>query len=384
TLQGDFYRGVAERLANEEITLGGGNILGRWTRAFSDEKNFTLQAYYDQTHRDVPGTYVQNVNTYDVDFQYHFGIGERHNVVLGASYQLTHETVGTEVLVRADPPTLDRNLFAGFVQDEITIRDDLLFTIGTKLEHNSYSKFELQPSVRLSYQLTTNQFLWGAISRAVRTPSRIDEDIFIPATPPYALAGGNGFNSEEVLAYEIGYRAQLHRNVLGSLSTFYNVYDDLRTVNPVTRQIENGAEGETYGFETELTYQVLESWRLKAGYTLLQEHFRVKSGRSDLNNGLAEKSDPQQQVSLRSYLDLPGRLELDTSLRWIDTLRSVNNGAATRIPDYVSLNVRLGWRATDNLEFSVVGQNLVDRHHPEFNLSREIERSVYGKVTWRF
>jgi iron complex outermembrane receptor protein len=257
----------------------------------------------------------------------------------------------------------------------------------------------LEPGARLQWNLTSKQLLWGAVSHAVRVPSRIDRDISQPAPPSIViLKGGRNFDSESVLAYEIGYRAQVGPKTSVSLSTFFNDYHDVRSTTtsppdpvfnlPFPFFFENNLEGETYGFELNASYQVRDGWRLHGGYTLLREDIRIKPGRTDFNNARNETSDTPHQLSLRSSMDLPGRIELDLDGRWVDT-RQVNNvGAVATVPGYAELNVRLGWRAGDRLDLSVVGVNLLHDRHPEFGAPTptrvEIGRSVYGKATWRF
>jgi iron complex outermembrane receptor protein len=241
--------------------------------------------------------------------------------------------------------------------------------------------------------MTTNQMVWSAVSRAVRTPSRVDRDIAEPNPPPAILVGGSNFESETVIAYEAGYRAQLGRKISGSISTFYNDYNNVRSLsfNPTTifpLFFANNLEGETYGFEISANYQILDWWRLHAGYDLLKEHLQVEPGQVDLNNSLNETSDPQHQVSLRSSMDLPYHLELDTGARWVDTLHNNNNGVVGTVPSYFEMEARLAWHPTKQFEVSIVGQNLLHSHHPEFGVPaatrEEIRRSVYGKVAWRF
>jgi iron complex outermembrane receptor protein len=83
-------------------------------------------------------------------------------------------------------------------------------------------------------------------------------------------------------------------------------------------------------------------------------------------------------------MDIPGNIEFDWWLRYMDKLP--NND----VDSYITLDVRLGWKPIENLEFAIVGQNLLDDQHPEFtsefikSLPAEIERGVYGKITWRF
>jgi iron complex outermembrane receptor protein len=151
---------------------------------------------------------------------------------------------------------------------------------------------------------------------------------------------------------------------------------------------ENNLEGNTYGFELNATIQLLDRWRLYAAYRLLEQDISIKPGKMDFNNALNETADPEQQFSLRSLVDLPHRMELDAGLRWIDQRRVNNVGVPAVVPAYVDLDLRLGWHATDAVEISIAGQNLLNPQHAEYGVPSptrvEIERSVYGKVVWRF
>jgi len=244
--------------------------------------------------------------------------------------------------------------------------------------------------------------LWAAVSRAVRTPSRIDRDLreptLLPAPfPASILNGGDDFRSETLIAYELGHRAQLGTTLATSISLFYNDYSDIRSTTPgpagfpsfgFPLVFANNLEGETHGLELSATWQPFESWRLRGGYNLLEEHLQVKAGRVDFSNALNETSDPEQQVTLHSALDLPAKLQLDIGLRWVDTLHNNNGPTPGTVPSYVEADARIGWLMNDRLEFSLVGQNLLHDHHPEYGFPSparpEIERSVYGKVLLRY
>jgi len=211
TLQGDGYASDLDATSPMNSETAGGNILGRWSHVISEDSDTTLQTYYDRTHRQItPLGFTEDLHTFDIDLQYHVKFAERHNLVVGTAYRYTHDSVKNGPPLSFLPPELDRNLFSGFLQDEITLYDNLFFTLGTKLEHNDYTGLEFEPSGRLAWSFTTNQMLWAAVSRAVRMPSRIDRQLFAPSTPPFLLAGGPDFVSETVLAYELGYRAQVH------------------------------------------------------------------------------------------------------------------------------------------------------------------------------
>lgn len=414
TLQGDYYNNDEGIPTGGNSKIIGANILGRWTHSFSKDSEMSLQLYYDKTRLTLPtpasplviagiplapaGIFMDSLDTYDMDFQHSFRLGMRNRVIWGLGYRFTHDEVVNAPNLAFLPTHLDQQLFSGFIQDEFTlIPNRLSLTLGTKLEHNDYTGLEIVPSGRIQWNIKPDHTLWAAVSRAVRTPSRIDRDISQPApgVPPFfivLLSGGSEFDSETVVAYELGYRGKLSSRIFSSLSFFYNDYNKIRSTSfsPTVLPLffENNVEGKTYGFELNLNYQVNNWLRLTAGYNLLREDIDVKAGRFDFNNALNETADPEHQFSIRSFIDLPQDVELDAGLRWVDTLRINNAGTADTVPSYFELDVRLGWKPINNLEFSIAGQNLLHDHHPEFGLTspdrREIERGVYGKMVWRF
>jgi iron complex outermembrane recepter protein len=408
TVQGDVYEGHEDEQTGGTSDTSGENILGRWSRRISDTSDLGLQSYVDRTHLSNPaapliinglqfagpGIFQDDLTTYDVDFQHRFRIGTANGIVWGWGFRYTHDVVSNAPSLAFLPPTLDRDLYSVFAQDEIALRSDLSLTLGSKLERNDYTGFEVEPNVRLSWILDSKEALWAAVSRAVRTPSRIDQD-FSEAAPPHLvlLEGGSNFTSESVVAYELGYRVQLDQQLSASVSSFFNHYNDIRSTSITPKTIlpfffANGLEGDTDGLEFSSNYQVSDTWSLHAGYTLLQEHLHVKPGQTDLNDALNETADPQHQFSLRSSLNLPRRAEFDTALRWVDTLRTNNGAVVGTVPSYFELDTHLAWHASDRLEFALVGQNLLHNRHPEYGFPGperpEIERTAYGKFTWRY
>jgi iron complex outermembrane recepter protein len=233
-----------------------------------------------------------------------------------------------------------------------------------------------------------DQTLWAAVSRAVRSPSRIDTELLAPSTPPFVLqGGGDRFDSETVIAYELGYRAELTQRLGLSIATFFNDYDDIRSVEPIAGApgqfiILNGLRAKTYGVELSATWQPLEWWRLRGGYTYFRKEIRLGNS-GDINRGRGEGNDPHHQFLVQSMVNLPANLEFDSVLRYVDNL----NQRGPLVPSYASLDLRLAWQSTPNWEFAIVGQNLLDKRHAEFGAPatrQEIPRSVHGKVTWKF
>ena len=402
TLQGDIYGGNESLVTGGTVETSGGNLLGRWTHTLANDAEVRLQVYYDRTHLSDPaaatafagaGILVDDLDTYDIDFQHRFPLGSSQKVVWGLNYRQTQDVTENAPALAFFPTSLDHDLFSAFVQDEINFAGNVSLTIGTKLEHNEYTEWEVEPTVRLQALPSPDHTLWASVSRAVRIPSRIDRDLFQPRTAPYVLTGNNRYCAETVIAYEAGYRAQLASRLSGALSFFYNRYDDIRSVSltPVTAlplYFDNNLEGETYGFELTANYKVLEHWHLHGGYNLLREHLRVKPGHFDLNNALNETADPKSQLSLRSAIDLGDAVELDLSLRHVASLRINNNRVPATVPAYTELDLRLAWHPTAAIEISLTGQNLLHGRHPEYGIpgpnQEQIQRGGYAKISWHY
>src|SRR6184192_2500411 len=390
TLQGDLYDGRIAQDSGGDIAVSGGNVIAKWSHTLSERSSLAAHLYYDRTHRDIPGVFGEDLDTYDVDLQHSARLGARHAVVWGLGYRLINDRVVNSSSVAFLPSHVARQWFTGFVQDEIAlVPNRLQVALGTKIEHNDYTGFEIQPSGRLNWTLGPSATLWAAVSRAVRVPSRIDRELFVPAQPPYFLAGGPDFHSEEELAYELGLRHQ-QGSVALSVATFYSRYHGLRSLEqvnppaPVPLVIGNGQDGESYGTEVTAEYWLAHRWHVRAGYTELRVHVWPNPGSTDKSKGATESQAPDRQFQLQSWVDLPVHLGLAAWFRAID---DINNQL---VPAYAELNVTLTWQPTSKLDLSLVGQNLLHDRHREFGAPpasptapdprRDIQRGVYGTV----
>ncbi|SDR71325.1 TonB-dependent receptor [Opitutus sp. GAS368] len=388
TLQGDAYDGRFGRTGPDDIGAWGRNLLGRWSRTLAENSDLRFQVYYDHTSRIIPASFTQTLDTYDFDFQHRFPLGRRHDITWGAGYRVVEDGVINTPANAFLPPQVTRQMFSTFVQDSISLDDDRLhLTLGTKLEHNDYTGFELEPSIRAAWTPAKNRTLWAAVSRAVRTPSRIDRDLFSPATPPYRVSGGPSVVSEKLVAWELGYRQALTDRLALALATFYNDYNDLRSLEPLNPPAafpiarNSGLRGHSSGAELTMEWRVTDTWRLHAGYTELRVHTERQPGNTDLTSDRNIARDPNRQLTLRSQFDLSSRWEFDSTARYVGP---INNQV---VPGYTELDLRLGWHPTSDWAFSLAGQNLLHAQHAEFNVQggrREIARSVYGQVTWSF
>jgi len=427
TVQGDAYRGSAGgrnaytslaplspappfffRDVDERTDLAGFNNLLRWTHELGEDSDWTAQTYYDRTERTLNELMLrENRDTVDFDFQHRFRLAEIHGIIWGFGYRNTRD----QFINPADltpigflPPSRADDLFSYFVQDEITLRDEFLFlTGGAKFQHNDYTGFELQPTVRLLCTPTDRQSIWAAVSRAVRTPTRTDDDVsltlspaaFAPFPPPAGplapvfprILGNRDVDSEEVVAYEIGMRAQMTERFSWDLALFLNDYRSLRTAVPgpltvdptvpayyANQIIAGTGTGITYGFEPALNYRATDRWTLSGAYTFLRMDVDVDT-----------ENSPRNRVYVQSSHDLGNDWEFDLMGRYVD------NVPGQGVPAYLMMDARLAWYPTDVCELYVVGRNLLDSAHPEFSgnpflgtMATEVQREVYGGFALRY
>ena len=394
-----------------DTPISGGDLLGRWMREYSETSNLVLQAYYDRSERgEAPiSGYLE---TFDFDFQHSFGLDLNQEIIWGLGYRSIRDGMEGSFTSSFDPSSRTYSLFSAFVQEEISLAADRVrLTLGSKFEHNDFTGFEVQPSFRLLWMPAENHTGWAAVSRAVRTPSRSDRDIrsafevILPGqmgldSPTFVtLHGDRGFQSENVIAFELGYRAQLDARFFLDLATFYSIYDDLLTVEPglpfpapdsdplyfvAPAIIGNRMSGSTYGAELAVDLQVRKNWRLRATHTCLNIDIDLDEGSAYLSGLEWEGVSPRHQLSLRSLLDLPCGLEFDLWGRYVGALPDID------LDGYFGFDARLGWKLSDRLEFSIVGQNLLEARHAEFRaphgptLNTDVQRGAYGVFRWRF
>jgi iron complex outermembrane receptor protein len=381
TLQGDAYRGSLDQAIGDDSSISGNNLLGRWNRDLAEWGQLQIQSYFEHTERDIPGTFAERLNIFDVEFQHGLRAIGAHRLTWGGGYRYGDDHVTNSAFLAFLPA--DRRLRWGnvFVQDEIALEENLRLTLGTKFENNYYTGTEPLPSARLAWKPEPQRLLWGAASRAVRAPSRIDRDFFVTAGPT-RLNGGSDFVSEVVKVFEAGYRAQPSPQATYSISVFHNIYDKLRSLEPAPGGfvLGNKMEGTTDGLEAWGNYQAATNWRLSAGAFFLRQQLRLKPDSGDTNVSAAG-NDPKRQFMLRSSLDLPGRTELDIRVRYVSALPNPS------IPAYSALDMRIAWRLLRELELSVVGQNLLDSGHVESGnpaTANEMARGAYLKLKWNY
>lgn len=383
TLQGDAFFARVDQAPSARDNYGA-NLLVRWSAPLNDTSELTLQGYADHFYRHQPGVFRQRLDTFDGIAQFGWRPHAAHRVLLGAGYRTALDRSETPSPALAFIPG-DRTLSWGhaFAQDEFALSDDLSLTFGAKVETNVYTGAEFLPNLRLAWQPQPHRLLWGALSRAVRAPARIDRDFYQPAQPPhFILAGGPEFVSETAHVVELGYREQSSDALFWSATLFHNDFDRLRSVEPRIDgpRLENLLRGRVYGIEAWAEWRVAPWWRVAAGGVRQRVDFEREAGSQDVASLASLSFDPSGWWKLRSSFNLPRDVELDATVRRVGGLHAVN------APPYMALDVRLGWRPTAPLEVSVTVKNASDAGHVEWGPAAgpaEHPRTVFVRAVWR-
>jgi iron complex outermembrane recepter protein len=387
TVQGDVYRATENQLQQADVMIDGANLLGRWQHRFSAQSELQVQAYYDLTERYSPtgdGAFV--LRTYDLQIQQSVALGASHRLVWGAGERVDDYAITNTTTLLFLPAARALTLGNVFAQDTIALSRSLSATVGLKMEDDPYSGWSALPDARLAWRLNDANQLWAAASRAIRSPTPFDVDVVEKVGPTVFLTGNSQFEPEKVWAYEVGYRAQPAPQLSFSVSAFYNVYDDLRTIEPDSSTVfiplhwGNLMAGDTYGLELWGNYQVTDWWRLSPGFSTVHKRLHFQPGASGVLGLPQAGDDATGHGSVTSSMDLGHNLTFDASLRYVSALPD------PALPGYYNMSARIGWRAIRNLELSVTGSNLLNARHLEFPApyGEEISRSVIVQAQWNY
>ncbi len=419
TLQGDIYSGdehqkvypyytennILPALEEDNSTVNGYNLLARWQQSGTKNSSWTLQAYYDFTERDEIFA-KQTYKTIDLDFQHRFQLFERNDIIWGLGYRHVTDKYRSSDLLVMDPAEQTMHLYSFFLQDDFSlIKDKLTFSLGSKFEHNKFTGYEVQPSARLLWKPSQQQSVWTAVSRAVRTPSRFEQDITVimaktPIPPDYTtvaiqrMQGYPDMDSEKVISYEVGYRYAESNRFSADLALFYSQYHDVREYSYSTAgaQISNDAEGFSKGLEVSFQYAPVNWLETQINYTFMDVRMKTAGATNPLFNTNAtvlSYSSPRHQVSASANISLLDNVKLNLFGRYVDAIKYSSPSVLSKVDAYFALDANLIWKITENFEFKLAGQNLTDPEHLEFMSEyftppTEIGRSIYGQLSFNY
>lgn len=372
----------------------------KWSHVNSETSDYSLRLSYTYEHAGRGGDTGWS-NSLEVEFQDHFQPFESHDVVWGLAYKANFMHIGSSLAISATRADVTQDVVSGFLQDDISlIPSQLRATIGTKVEYNNFSGFDVEPSARLIWTPNDKTSLWAAVSRAARTPTMAEHYMLHlwgvipnpvdPTFPPIELmvTGNREFKSETVTTYELGYRLNPLDNVSLDLAAFYNDSSGLLSVEygaqafaltPVPHVTQalimgNYVRAHAVGFELSGEWQPTQGWRLRGSYAYWNGNAAKDGGDRATTNLTTLGQVPRNQFSFRSSADLPGDLETDITIRYVGALTYTSIGA------YMAVDARLGWRPSESFDLSVVGQNLIGPPHTEFNATIDTLPSVAARL----
>ncbi|MBX3324283.1 MAG: TonB-dependent receptor [Nitrospira sp.] len=376
------------RTAAEDARLSGTNTMLRWTHTFQKANELAVQVYYDRIGRNEL-SFHESRQTYDLDLQHRFSLPFNQDVLWGFGYRHTTDTLSESALLSFDPSQRTLTTFSGMLQDEIRLfNDSVRLTIGSKFLKHTYTNLLILPNIRMAWSPVSNHTIWGAITRSARLPTRLERDGLQRLTGGAGgfeeLRGTPQLRSEDLIGYELGYRSQWTSSLSADIALSYTTERYKADEAELAPGIEaRASKGKMHGYAAEIAmnWQLRDWWRIRPAFTYLYAH-----GHSEAGEGHDDESGeiPRYQLSFRSLINLSKTLEFDSTFRFVDQL------AGVQVPSYTNLDLRLGWKPTESIELSLVGHNLLAQQHLEYmpqllnTQPVQIQRGMYGKVTWRF
>lgn len=378
------YRNAIDQRAPGQETNSGTNLLARWKRTLRDGSSLRLLTYIDHSTHNTPGVYGEKLDIVNIDAQHSLPEADGNQLIWGGGYRVANDNVSNSDLLAFLPAERQLHWANLFVQQEQTLWPDWRLTLGARVESNDYTHAEFLPSAKLAWKLSQHQLLWASVARAVRAPSRVDTDLYAPATPPYLLAGGPDFRSEIANTMELGWRAQVGEALGYSLVVYHTEYDHLRSVETQADGaiiFGNRLEGRSRGVEGLVNYKMTHAWLLEISALTMDQHL--------IGTELAKRlqgNDPRSQWALSSKWNLSDSQQCGLSLRHVGRLTS------PAVPSYTSLDAHFTWSPLSTMDLTLTGRSLNDSRHQEFATGSgaqlldpiQVEREIDLAITVKF
>lgn len=403
--EGDAYRGNSPHIVGNSPVYdetSGGNVNLKWERQFKSGAGFYLQGYFDRTLRDNTPL-GETRNTIDIDFIQHFRIFGVQSITYGGGLHWSpYKILAKYSFETLTPSSGTDHVHTGFLQDDIALTHNLSLTVGAKLQHNNYSGFEVQPSLRMLWNMQQHQAIWFGVTRAVTTPSDLEENFFLegPVGPNafIQVVGNKQFKAEDVIGYEAGYRGLFGGRLYVDLAGFRNQYSRLQSFSApmvsasggntyITIEYENQISGSTTGFEIAPQIALSRWWHFNPSYSYVSSNFSAGGPTSDISGtgsvSTYEKSTPKHIVFVQSKMDLPRGFEFDQMYRFVTALPAQKVGA------YQTIDVHLAKPLGGGFTLTAVGQGLFQPHHFEWGTGDPtqppvgINRTAYLRLAWQ-
>lgn len=374
-VQGEAFEGESSDRPFGAVRAHGHHLLARWTRATGDAGQWTLQGYVDVVDRLDPLIIDDRMTISALEFAREASFGD-HRLAWGLGYRHARDESRAGLLARLIPAERTLEWAHAYLQDQIAVSARMTVELGLRLDSNRYTGVEALPTARFAWRGENHTLVWGALSRAVRSPARFDRDVHFPANEPYLIRGGPDFRAETSDVAEFGYRAQPLDWLSVSITGFHHWHDGLRAGIGAPQGgvfISNGVEGRTYGVEGWATARVPGEWEVALGVLELRHRLERMPGFSGANSIRDQGNDPEHQVLLRASRRLGERQQVSLFARHVGALPD------PFVPSYAQLDARWSVNAGNGFAFGVGARNLLDERHAELDPVSGLPQSVFGR-----
>jgi iron complex outermembrane receptor protein len=378
--------------------MEGLNLAARWEDHPSDSKESSFQASIEKMRLEHI-LIDEDRTTVDLDYTERFAFRERHDIVWGGGVRFSSDSIDGSRYLRIRDKSRFSSLLRFFVNDEITLSPDRLqLILGGALEHNQYTGYEFQPSIRALFTPDQKNTFWTAFSRAARIPSRLERgaDLYYLADPVLNVVGDialTDIDSEKLQSFDFGWRRKVDDDLAFDLAGFYFKYlnavgshETAFTPDPagymvINRILDNRVDADYRGAEMTVDWKPAKKWQLNGIYSYLDINLALPTGVSPL--------DVNENVPARIY-QLMSHVELDKNLRWSVWFKHTGRIDLYDIPAYDLVDTSLCWKINERLRLTVAGQNIFDREHQQtvpaflYSKTREFGRHFYLKADWEF
>jgi iron complex outermembrane receptor protein len=247
------------------------------------------------------------------------------------------------------------------------LTDEILISVGAKVEENDLAGFGLQPGIRASWMANDQNIFWAGYAKTHRQPSLRER--YTDLTPIWTwnsttskwesktYEGDSSLDREEMDAYELGWRLRPTEDFLFELSTYY--YDTQNAVRAATSLTSVNAyeakNAEAYGGEISVDYMVSDLWRLRGGYSFARGKVA----------GVRVYDFPENTASLSSHFKYSDDVTLIQNLFYSGETVIPSDYNPITIPSHLRLDLGIVWQTKSDWEVGLFGRDLLEPDHIE-------------------
>lgn len=327
------------------------------------------------------GDFRGDTNSVDAELQYAAEQAGVHRLTWGVGTRYYWDNLSGGDNSKIDRVQMHTMTASAFVQDRITLSPDSLYLfLGSKFDYLGVPRPEIQPTIRLLHTRADSEY-WLAVSRGVRSDTRFQRSgsyTIDNKGRQYTVVAPGNLNTEQLIAYEAGYRHVFSEAARFEASLYVNDYDKLIMFEfddaTNTATLNNTLKGTAYGLESLYEWKATDWLTVQPSFSLIYQNIYgfdlAPTGESMPEKGLG--SEVKLQVMTQPTSDVG----FDVFVGYLDSPDS------RKLPGYLSLEAHASWQATEALMLELIGKNL-DGAHEQFSKLR-VGPSLDLRMTWDF